>query len=106
MARRSPGAPQVIAYWWKSPSRARCAASTTAAGGAKFGIPWARLTPPYWSQTRVISRITDSVNPCTLLEIPADITTVLGRIQSRRRRLGGGRGGGREARSEAGGVAP
>src|SRR6266545_313060 len=69
MARRRRGVPQVIAYWWKSPSMARCAASSTSLGGGKFGIPWARLIPPYWLLTRVISRITDSVKPCTRLEI-------------------------------------
>src|SRR5262249_21096744 len=69
MAWRSPGVPHVIAYWWKSPSSARWAASTTAGGGAKFGMPWARLTPPYWLTTRVISRMTDSVNPWTRSEI-------------------------------------
>ena len=55
--------PQVIAYWWKSPSMARWAASMSSRGGLKFGIPWARLMPSYWLLTRVISRITDSVNP-------------------------------------------
>src|SRR3989304_4614399 len=48
---------------------ARWAASRSSLGGAKLGIPWARLTPPYWLLTRVISRITDSVNPWTRLEI-------------------------------------
>src|SRR5262245_15322436 len=32
-------------------------------------MPWARLMPPCSRHTRVISRITDSVNPCTRLEI-------------------------------------
>src|SRR3990172_4652857 len=48
---------------------ARWAASRSSLGGGKLGIPWARLTPPYWLLTRVISRITDSVNPWTRLEI-------------------------------------
>src|SRR6266436_2453220 len=48
---------------------ARCAASSNSGGGGKFGMPCARLIPPYWSLTRVISRITDSVNPCTRREI-------------------------------------
>src|ERR671925_62381 len=61
MARRRLGVPHVIAYWWKSPSIARCAASSSSGGGEKFGIPWARLTPPSWLTTRVISRMTDSV---------------------------------------------
>src|SRR5688500_13549311 len=70
MARRSRGVPHVIAYWWKSPSSARWAASTSARGGGKFGIPWARLIPSYWLFTRVISRMTDSVKPWTRFEIP------------------------------------
>src|SRR5712691_4034121 len=69
MARRSDGVPQVIAYWWKSPSMARWAASTSSRGGGKLGMPWARLMPSYWLLTRVISRMTDSVKPCTRLEI-------------------------------------
>ena len=69
MAPRRLGAPHVIAYWWKSPSMARCAASISAWGGRKFGMPWARFTPPYWPTTRVISRMTDSVNPWTRWEI-------------------------------------
>src|SRR6267142_1414229 len=69
MARRSDGVPHVIAYWWKSPSMARWAASISSRGGGKLGIPWARLMPSYWLLTRVISRITDSVNPWTRLEI-------------------------------------
>src|SRR3954470_13917532 len=69
MARRRLGAPHVTAYWWKSPSSARCAASISACGGRKFGMPWARLTPPCCMTTRVISRMTDSVNPWTRCEI-------------------------------------
>src|SRR5262247_1103658 len=42
---------------------ARWAASISSRGGGKFGIPWARLMPSYWLLTRVISRITDSVQP-------------------------------------------
>src|SRR5215813_5069159 len=59
-----------MAYWWKSPSRARCAASTSSRGGGKFGMPCARLMPSYWLFTRVISRMTDSVKPWTRREIP------------------------------------
>src|SRR3972149_11146310 len=69
MARRRRGVPRGIAYWWKSPSIARWAASSTSRGGGKFGIPCARLTPPWWITTRVISRMTDSVNPWTRFEI-------------------------------------
>src|SRR5215467_6796410 len=63
------GVPQVIAYWWKSPSIARCAAAISSGGGGKFGMPCARFTPPSWSTTRVISRMTDSVKPWTRREI-------------------------------------
>src|SRR5262245_11611852 len=70
MAWRRRGVPQVMAYWWKSPSRARCAASTSSRGGGKFGMPCARLMPLYWLFTRVISRMTDSVKPWTRFEIP------------------------------------
>src|SRR5206468_1654713 len=73
MARRSGGAPQVTEYWWKSPSSAWWAASMSSRGGGKFGMPCARFTPPSWSTTRVISRITDSVNPCTLLDIRSEL---------------------------------
>ena len=41
-------------------------------GGRKFGMPWARFTPPYWLTTRVISRMTDSVKPWTRWEIAHD----------------------------------
>src|SRR4026209_451922 len=70
MARRSRGVPQVMAYCGKSPSSARCAASPSSRGGGKLGMPWARLMPSYWLFTRVISRMTDSVNPCTRCEMP------------------------------------
>src|SRR5215475_8992913 len=63
------GVPQVIAYWWKSPSIARWAAAMSSGGGGKLGMPWARFTPPSWSTTRVISRMTDSVKPWTRREI-------------------------------------
>src|SRR5215207_7434679 len=49
-------------------SRARWAASISALGGAKFGMPCARFTPPRSATTRVISRMTDSVKPSTRLE--------------------------------------
>src|SRR3990172_3673821 len=69
MARRRRGVPQVIAYWWKSPSMARWAASSSSRGGAKFGTPGGGLPPPCWLTTRVISRMTDSVKPWTRREI-------------------------------------
>src|SRR5713101_2469537 len=60
-----------MAYWWKSPSMARWAASRISLGGGKLGIPWARLIPSCWLLMRVISRMTDSVNPWTRFEITA-----------------------------------
>src|SRR5579875_4102989 len=68
MASRSTLAPQVVAYWWYSPPRASAAwaASTISAGGSKSGKPWAKLmarSGPWRARfTRVISRMTDSVN--------------------------------------------
>src|SRR5437773_4817555 len=44
------------------------AACFTAAGAGKSGKPCDRLTPPYNSFNRVISRITDSVNCVALCE--------------------------------------
>jgi hypothetical protein len=44
------------------------AASFTAAGAAKSGKPCDRLTPPTRSLSRVISRITDSVNCVAFLD--------------------------------------
>src|SRR6266478_5803011 len=60
-----------MAYWWKSPSMARWAASMISLGGGKLGIPWARLIPSCWLLMRVISRMTDSVKPWTRFEIMA-----------------------------------
>src|SRR4029450_22041 len=95
MARRSRGVPQVIAYWWKSPSKARWAASTSSRGGGKLGIPWARLMPSCWLFTRVISRMTDSVNPCTRCEIPI-MTAAPSAPGSARRALPASRDGGHD----------
>src|SRR4029434_2948087 len=46
---------------------AATAASLTASGAEKSGKPWDRLTPPCRSLSRVISRITDSVNAVAFL---------------------------------------
>src|SRR5215472_15090342 len=46
---------------------ASCAARLISAGAAKSGKPWERFTALYFSASRVISRITDSVN-CAALE--------------------------------------
>src|ERR1700719_993839 len=47
---------------------ASCAARLISAGAAKSGKPCERLTAPYRSARRVISRITDSVNCSALAE--------------------------------------
>ncbi len=62
MARRKAFAPQVMAYWLSSASMAAFAASFSSAGQGKSGKPCARLMPSCARQSRVISRITDSVN--------------------------------------------
>jgi len=62
IASLSAGLPHVIAYWLMSPWIAAHAASFIGAGIGKSGNPCARFIAPYWLATRVISRITDSVN--------------------------------------------
>src|SRR4029453_18899565 len=61
-ASRSGLAPQVIAYWLMSDVMARQAASLIAAGAAKSGYPCERLMAPCFAASRVISRMTLSVN--------------------------------------------
>src|ERR1035441_2509601 len=63
MASRKGLAPQVMAYWLMSASMASAAALFRTAGAGKSGKPCARLMAPCASARRVISRITDSVNP-------------------------------------------
>src|SRR4029077_18458860 len=67
-ASRSGRAPQVTAYWLMSALIAAHAASLIAAGAGKSGNPCDRLTPPWRSLSRVISRMTDSVNCVAFLE--------------------------------------
>src|SRR5579885_3908366 len=62
MALRSDREPQVIAYWLMSRAIASAAASLSTAGAGKSGNPCARLMAPCCMASRVISRITDSVN--------------------------------------------
>src|SRR5690349_13891110 len=69
MASRSGLAPQVIAYWLMSSEMACRAASLISGGAAKSGKPWERLTALCCRASRVISRITDSVNCSALAEI-------------------------------------
>src|SRR5439155_6985865 len=61
-ASRRRFAPQVMAYWFTSSRSARAAASFRTSGAGKFGNPWARLMAPCSVASRVIPRITDSVN--------------------------------------------
>ena len=61
-AARKLGAPQVMAYWcgpvWATSARR----SVISAGGSKSGKPWDRLMASYFMDTRVMRRITESVN--------------------------------------------
>src|SRR5712692_8950510 len=84
------------------------AASLTEAGAGKSGNPCDRLTPPWASLSRVISRMTDSVNCSAFLEPmsfdirvisggPAPLANWLGHggflfCARRRFHIGGGRG--------------
>src|SRR5213080_1130891 len=61
-ASRRRFAPQVMAYWFTSSRSARAAASFRTSGAGKFGNPWARLMAPCSLASRVIPRITDSLN--------------------------------------------
>src|SRR6478672_5935936 len=58
-----------MAYWFTSARMAATAASLISAGAGKSGKPWARLTAPCATASRVISRITDSVNVSALAEV-------------------------------------
>src|SRR5690606_10384012 len=68
-ASRSGFAPHVIAYWFRSASIARFAASLIAGGAGKSGKPWARLTAPCCCASRVIARITDSVKTAAFADV-------------------------------------
>jgi len=68
IASRSGFAPQVIAYWLMSSEMACRAASLISAGAAKSGKPCERFTALCFNASRVISRITDSVNCSALAE--------------------------------------
>ncbi len=61
-AARKLGAPHVMAYWcgpsWATSARR----SVMAAGGSKSGKPCERLMASYFMETRVMRRITESVN--------------------------------------------
>src|SRR5208282_1264325 len=62
MVSRRSRAPQVMAYWLTSAAMAWRAASLISAGAGKSGNPCAMLIAPCCMASRVISRITDSVN--------------------------------------------
>ncbi len=68
-ASRNFFAPQVMAYWLMSAKTASEAAFFRTSGAAKSGNPCDRLIAPCWMASRVISRITDSVNSAALCEI-------------------------------------
>src|SRR5204863_4403900 len=67
-ASRSGRAPHVTAYWLMSALMAAHAASLITSGAGKSGKPCDRLTPPCRSLSRVISRMTDSVNCVAFLD--------------------------------------
>src|SRR5206468_12005993 len=67
-ASRSGRWPQVTAYWLSSELIAAQAASFTAIGAEKSGNPCDRLTALCASLSRVISRMTDSVNCSAFFE--------------------------------------
>src|SRR5258708_39098775 len=73
IASRKSFAPQVIAYWFTSSAIACIATRLTSSGAAKSGNPCERLTAPYFIASRVISRITDSVNWLALRETRREI---------------------------------
>ena len=62
IAARNGSAPQVIGYWLTSSAIAWRAASLISSGAGKSGKPCDRLIAPCATASRVISRITDSVN--------------------------------------------
>src|SRR2546421_5513473 len=73
IASRKSFAPQVIAYWFTSSAIACIATRLTSSGAAKSGKPCERLTAPYFIASRVISRMTDSVNWLALRETRREI---------------------------------
>src|SRR5262245_12319676 len=81
-ASRSGLAPHVTAYWLTSSSIAAMAAALTASGAGKSGNPCDRLTPPWRSLSRVISRMTDSVN-CVAFWDPVSFDMLTGRYSRR-----------------------
>src|SRR4029453_2300340 len=68
IATRNRSAPQVIGYWLTSSAMACRAASLSSCGAGKSGKPCERLIAPCATESRVISRITDSVNEDALRE--------------------------------------
>src|SRR5262245_5812876 len=68
MASRNRLAPQVIAYWLTSALMASQAARLMSSGAGKSGKPCERLTAPWASAWRLMSRMTDSVKLEALAE--------------------------------------
>ena len=58
-----------MAYWLMSAAIARIATCLMSSGAAKSGNPWERFTAPCFIASRVISRITDSVNELAFAEM-------------------------------------
>ncbi len=61
-AARKLGAPHVMAYWCGPSAAALARRFLMASGGSKSGKPWERLMAPYCMETRVMRRMTESVN--------------------------------------------
>jgi len=55
-------------YWWKSSFAAAAKRSRISLGGSKSGNPCERFTAPYFKETLVIRRITESVKVFVRLE--------------------------------------
>src|SRR5687767_15289323 len=86
IASRKSFEPHVIAYWLTSAAIASIALRLMSSGAEKSGKPCERFTAPCFSASRVISRITDSVNElafsetCRLFENEGVAMWFLGRV--------------------------
>src|SRR4026209_282604 len=89
MASRNSFDPQVIAYWFTSAAIASIALRLMSSGAEKSGNPCDRFTAPCFNASRVISRITDSVNELAFCEtcLFENEGLVIGEAQSTQKRL-------------------
>src|SRR4026207_497309 len=91
IASRSGFAPHVIAYWLTSAKSAAAAASLISSGAGKSGKPWARLTAPCATASRLVSRMTDSVNRSAFALIRIEDTPAMRGVYGGRATLRPGR---------------